>query len=77
MLYRRIEDTGEEIFQLVLPECFHKQALKSAHDDKGHIGRDKLVIVLRECVIWSGITKDVDVYLKSCDRCIKRKSSTM
>ena len=59
MLYRCIEDKGEEIFQLVLPECFHKQALKSthddmghiAHDDMGHISRHKLVSVLRACLL--------------------------
>ena len=28
--YRRIEDKGEEIFQLVLPECFHK-SFKGVH----------------------------------------------
>jgi len=67
VLYRRIEDKGEEIFHLVLPECFHKQALKIV---------TSLLVSSERLVYWPGITKDVYVYLKSCDRCIKRKSST-
>jgi transposase InsO family protein len=76
VLYRRICDKNEIIFQLVLPEKFQKLALKGAHDDMGHLGRDKTLGVLRERVYWPNISNHVDDYLKSCERCIRRKSPT-
>ena len=76
VLYRRIEDRGEVVLQLVLPETFRQQAMESAHEHMGHLGRDKLFSVLRERVYWPRCTKDVETYLKSCEHCIKRKSPT-
>ena len=78
VLYRRYQEErdGKPMFQLILPEEFKHQALKGAHDDMGHLGRDKTMSVLRQRMYWPNITKDVDNHLTSCDRCIKRKSST-
>ena len=76
VLYRRIQENGKVIFQLVLPEQFKKIALNGAHDNMGHLGRDKTLSILRDRLYWPNLSNDVEQYLKSCDRCIRRKSST-
>jgi len=76
VLYRRIQENGKVIFQLVLPEQFKKIALNGAHDNMGHLGRDKTLSILRDRLYWPNLSNDVVQYLKSCDRCIRRKSST-
>ena len=60
----------------MLPESYKKIALKGAHDDMGHLGRDKTLAVLRDRLYWPNMTSDVDEYIKACERCIKRKSPT-
>ena len=41
VLYRRIESKDNHVLQLVTPEHFTTLAFKAAHDDMGHLGRDK------------------------------------
>ena len=76
VLYRKIQSKDDYVFQLVLPESYKKIALKGAHDDMGHLGRDKTLAVLRDRLYWPNMTSDVDEYVKACERCIKRKSPT-
>jgi hypothetical protein len=44
-------------------------ALRGAHNDLGHIGRDRGVSVLRTRFYWPGMYKALN-----CDRCIKHKT---
>jgi len=76
VLYRKTQVHENPTFQLVIPEQYKLTALQGAHDDMGHLGRDKTLSVLRDRVYWPNLTNDVDQYLKACDRCIKRKTST-
>ncbi|XP_046553307.1 uncharacterized protein LOC124262803 [Haliotis rubra] len=43
---------------------------------EGHPGRDRTLSLLKERFYWPGMTKDVDDYLKICERCLKRKGNT-
>ena len=73
-LYRKMQEHGRDIYQLVLPSKFREVALNGAHNDMGHFGRDRTLNVLRERVYWPNMTNDVHNWVSSCDRCIKRKT---
>ena len=65
---------GEGVQQLVLPYHFKDTVLKCLHDDVGHQGRDRTLSLVRSRFYWPGLESDVDRKVKSCGRCIKRKT---
>jgi transposase InsO family protein len=75
-LYRQRQQDDSVMYQLVLPEVCRKQALQSLHDQMGHLGRDKTLDLVRDRFYWPKMAQDVDQYIKSCERCVKRKSPT-
>ena len=66
---------GQQISQLVLPMHFRSIVLKLLHDDSGHQGRDRTTSLVRSRFFWPGLESDVEKKVKSCDRCIRRKSN--
>jgi len=76
VLYRKILVNGESKLQLVLPRQFRVIALEKSHNDVGHLGRDKTLGILRERVYWPNMYSDVEQWIRSCDRCVKRKTPT-
>ena len=49
--------------------------LELAHDNVGHFGRDKTVERLGRHCVWTGMTKEVEDYCRSCAVCAANKSS--
>lgn len=47
-----------------------------SHDNLGHPGRDKTTAFIRERFFWSEMTCDIEEWIKSCKRCLLRKSPT-
>jgi hypothetical protein len=76
VLYQSIKEQDIDIHQLVLPKYFRESALEHAHNQMGQLGRDTTFNVLRERVYWSNMCSEVENWLRTCDRCIRRKSST-
>ena len=76
ILYRCTEVNGEPKYQLVLPAEYRQLALKGAHDDIGHLGRDRGMHILRDRFYWPRMSADLDAWVNACDRCLKRKSPT-
>ena len=76
ILFRTVKINGETVFQLVLPAEFREMALRGAHSDMGHLGREKTLSILRQRVYWPNMSSDAESYIKSCSRCIRRKPST-
>ena len=76
VLYRQIQIQGEPVYQLLLPKQYRSPALTSAHDNMGHLRRDKTLAVLRERIYWPNMTAEVELWIKHCDRCIRQKTST-
>ena len=76
LLYRVIDMDGEERAQVVLPKKHRELVLRSLHNDAGHQGRDKTLSLIRDRFYWSWMARDVDQWIKSCDRCIKRRAPT-
>ncbi len=72
ILFRRINIEGIE-HQLVLPRNKILEILKSLHDDSGHQGHLHLV---RSRFFWTGMSEDVEKYVKNCGNCVRRKAKT-
>lgn len=74
LLYRVIEDghTGK-CHQMLLPACLTEQVLKSVHDQLGHQGIERTLSLLKQRCFWGGMYKDVENWVKNCQRCVLAK----
>jgi hypothetical protein len=50
--------------------------LATYHDDRNHFGDRKTRAAITTDYFWPGITNDVDTYIRSCDSCVRKKSTT-
>ena len=75
-LYRKTVIEGEEYKQLVIPRSYINTVLQQLHDKFGHPGRERTSSLVRDRFYWSGMTKDIDNWVKNCRRCIHRKTPT-
>lgn len=74
ILYRKRQVGGETQCQLVLPERFRQMVLKSLHDDMGHLGMDRTLDLARTRFFWPKMALDVEQKVKTCQRCVCRKT---
>lgn len=74
ILYRRRQDGEHMTFQLVLPEELRPVVLTSLHDDMGHMGAERTLDLVRSRFFWPRMAADVETKIKTCNRCIRRKS---
>ena len=65
---------GEDQYQLILPQEFRSISLRGSHNDLGHLGRDRGVHILRRMSYWPGMNKDLEEWIRICDRCVKHKT---
>lgn len=57
--------------QLVIPEGYRVLALKHLHDDKGHVGTERVVNLARDRFYWPYMKKDIETYVTKKCTCIK------
>ena len=74
VLYRNTVLDGQQILQLVLPSHYRVTVLKHLHDDQGHQGRDRTFSLVCQRFYWPGLEADVQHKIKTCVRCIQRKT---
>ncbi|RXN31227.1 Retrovirus-related Pol polyprotein from transposon 412 [Labeo rohita] len=74
VLYRKRMDQGRELNQLVLPKDLREMVLTSLHDDMGHLGLERTLDLLRSRFYWPKMADAVERKVKTCERCIRRKS---
>uniref|UniRef100_A0A3B3DXT9 Gypsy retrotransposon integrase-like protein 1 n=1 Tax=Oryzias melastigma TaxID=30732 RepID=A0A3B3DXT9_ORYME len=74
VLYRRIQDFNLTTYQLVLPEDLRATVLQSLHDDMGHMGIERTLDLVRTRFYWPRMSADIERKVKTCDRCVRRKS---
>jgi hypothetical protein len=77
VLYRKRQQEGEDVLQIVLPISERETALTGLHDDVGHMGRTRTLDLVRSRFFWPNMTKDVDKKIKLCIKCIKRKTKVL
>lgn len=75
ILHRDTQVDGETRSQVVLPASLTSRVLKSLHNDVGHPGRDRTTSLVKERFWWPGMTKDIEQWGKTCERCVKRKAT--
>jgi transposase InsO family protein len=74
VLYRTIIDPQEqEVQQLVLPEILKERVIRSLHNDMGHQGLERTILLARSRCYWPGMYTDVEKWIKSCERCVLSK----
>ena len=59
--------------QFVLPKTFCKKTILACHDHFGHLGIDKMLVLLQEQFFWPKMNEDVWKHIKSCNHCLSFK----
>ena len=74
VLHRKVSLNGQEFQQVVLPSVFHDEVFQALHDDLGHQGRDRTTSLFKQRFFWPGMDKFIREKVKTCGRCIRRKT---
>ena len=75
LLYRKasFKATGKQVDQFVMPQQFCKQTVRVCHEDYGHLGMDRVQILLQERFYWPEMLEDVRTIIRSCEHCMHFK----
>jgi len=70
------KDMSQTRYKLVVPQLLKRNVLDLYHDTKGHPGllRTKETILIRYW--WRSMNKDIDIHVRSCLACARRKSKS-
>ena len=71
VLYYQWEERKKKSNLLVVPESMKEEVLQYGHDSQvgGHLGRDKILAMLKRWFLWHGMARDVGLYNKTCREC--------
>lgn len=74
-LYRRSKK-NKSVYLLVIPKSMIRYVLEQAHDTPtaGHFGVKRTLETLRSRFYWKTLDQDVKHYVRTCDKCQKRKA---
>ena len=73
VLHRHTFQGDDELQQIILPQCFHNEVLKSLHNNNGHQGLQRVIDLLHERVYWPTMFVDADHWLAQCEQCLISK----
>ena len=75
LLHRKVQLKNHlvEVNQFVLPTPYRKRMVLACHDEMGHLGMDRTLLLLQDRVYWPGMSKDVREHIRTCDRCERFK----
>ena len=75
LLHRKVQLKSHlvEVNQFMLPAPYRKQMVLACHDEMGHRGIDRTLLLLQDRVYWPGMSKDVREHIRTCDRCERFK----
>ena len=59
--------------QFVLPRPFRRRMVMACHDEMGHLGMDRTLLLLQDRVYWPSMGKDVREHIRTCERCERFK----
>ena len=71
VLYRTPQDRPR---QILLPVSLKGLVLSKTHDEMGHQGRDRTLSLCRDRFYWLSMSRDVEDYVRSCERCTRGKA---
>ncbi len=67
---------GRYSHSVVVPEPLRMKVLKLAHDMSGHFGTGATRAFVNPNFTWPGLHKDIQRYIKSCDKCQRYAKSS-
>ena len=74
LLYRKWVHKNElSYLQFVLPTSYRQKTVVACHDQFGHLGMDKTLVLLQERFFWPRMNDDVRTHIHSCERCMRFK----
>lgn len=75
LLYRRVfrPDGGEEVQQLILPDCLKGEVLQQLHQNHGHQGIERTTELVKQRCYWPGMGEDIKQWCQQCKRCVVAK----
>ena len=74
LLYRKWLYKSEVVYlQFVLPLTYRRKTVIACHDEFGHLGMDKTLVLLQERFFWPRMNDDVRTHIRSCECCIRFK----
>ena len=61
LLYRRafFRMSGKQVNQFVMPTNFRKCIVMICHEDYGHLGKDRMLVLLQERYFWPKMSEDI------------------
>ena len=63
----------QPVNQLILPARYWKRMVLACHDELGHLGMDRTLLILQDQVYWPGMARDVREHICTCGRCERFK----
>ena len=77
LLYRKafFKNTNKTVNQFVMPRQFQKRTVVVCHEDYGHLGMDRVLVLLQEHFYWPKKSDDVRKYIRMCERCVRFKQT--
>ena len=69
VLHRKVILEGEELDQLCVPQIYRTQVLQLLHDNMGHQGIERTLLLVMERFWWPFMTKEITTYVQQCQRC--------
>ena len=71
LLYRKWLYKTEGVYlQFVLPTTYRRKTVIACHDEFGHFGMDKTLVLLQERFLWPGMNDYIHTHILSCEHCI-------
>lgn len=74
LLYRARKSEGDITYQFVTPTSFQSSILSWLYEDMGHLGFDRTLDLVRSRFHWPKMAKDIENQIKTCGRCLRRKT---
>ena len=79
LLLYKWEEVSVDGLLLMVPEKLKNEVISYNHDLPltGHMGIVKTIARVKQSLMWYGLTKDVELYVKSCSFCNKNKRASV
>ena len=77
-IWKRYVTEGDNIYEtIVIPRNLIGQILKLAHEDLGHNGIHRTLIMLKRLHYWKGLKPSVEKHIKMCYQCQRRNKQVV
>ncbi|XP_057703686.1 uncharacterized protein LOC130922736 [Corythoichthys intestinalis] len=73
LLFKKRHCGNTIVYQFVLPRALRSSIFTSLHDEMGHLGIDRTLDLVRSRFYWPKMASEIELKIKTCARCVKRK----